>query len=574
MPSSPATRNEPPNLPRMLAQASTLQRQGKIVEAERLYLAVLAIVPDNADALHSMGNLKLARGEPGEALRLIAAAMAARAPTPRTLFDLGLAFNALNQHQKALDSFDLAIQLQPDFFEAHGNRGAMLAALGQHGDAIESYRKALAIRPDFADAHCNLGSALTQLQRYDEALTSFDRALALRADYPDALYNRGNALKPLQRYEEALASYDRAIALQPNHADAHNNRGQVLRELERYDEALASYDRALALRPRHVMAHCNAAALRLLTGDFERGWAHYEWRWLKKSVIPAQRNFSQPAWTGRDPVDGKTILIHSEQGLGDTIQFCRYVPLIAARGAQVIFEVQKPLQTLMASLGGAAQVVPKGGPLPAFDLHCPLVSLPLAFGTRLETVPSTTGYLSAPAQHAMAWQSRLQVQSRPRIGLVWSGNPGHERDRERSIGLRTFVPLLDALGDEVTFVSLQKDIRADDNAILKKRADILDYGNALEDFSDTAALISQLDLVISVDTSVAHLAGALGKPVWILLTYFPDWRWLLGRDDSPWYPTARLFRQDKSRTWDGVMARVRQALQRDMTATRSPRRPH
>jgi tetratricopeptide (TPR) repeat protein len=373
----------------------------------------------------------------------------------------------------------------------------------------------------------------------------------------------------LQRYEEALASYDRAITLWPDHADAHNNRGQVLRELERYDEALASYDRALALRPKHVMAHCNAAALRLLTGDFERGWAHSEWRWLKKSVMPTQRNFSQPAWNGRDPIAGKTILIHSEQGLGDTIQFCRYVPLLAARGAQVIFEVQKPLQTLMASLGGAAQVVPKGGPLPACDLHCPLVSLPLAFGTRLETIPSATGYLSAPAQHVTTWQSRLEGKPHPRIGLVWSGNPGHERDRERSIGLRTFVPLLDAFGDDVTFFSLQKDVRAADDALLKERADILDYGNALEDFSDTAALISHLDLVISVDTSIAHLAGALGKPAWILLTYFPDWRWLLGRDDSPWYPTARLFRQDESRAWDGVMARVRHALQGDIMTGRA-----
>src|SRR6187551_2388266 len=491
----------------------------------------------------------------------IGAATASRAPTPREFFDLGLAFNALKQHQKALESFDLAIQLQPDFFEAHSNRGAMLAALGRHEDAIESYRKALTIRPDFADAHCNLASALTQLRRYDEALASLDRALALRADYPDALYNRGNALKPLQRYEEALASYDRAMALQPNHADTHNNRGQVLRELERYDEALASYDRALALRPKHVMAHCNAAALRLLTGDFERGWSHYEWRWLKKSVIPTKRNFSQPAWNGRDPIAGKTILIHSEQGLGDTIQFCRYVPLVAARGAQVIFEVQKPLQSLMASLSGAAQVVvPKGGSLPAFDFHRPLVSLPLAFGTRLETIPSTTGYLSAPAQHVTTWQSRLEGKPRPRIGLVWSGNPGHERDRERSIGLRALVPLLDSVGADVTFVSLQKDVRAEDAALLRDRADILDYGDSLEDFSDTAALISQLDLVISVDTSVAHLAGALGKPVWILLTYFPDWRWLLRRDDSPWYPTARLFRQDASRTWDSAIARVRQAL--------------
>jgi hypothetical protein len=228
---------------------------------------------------------------------------------------------------------------------------------------------------------------------------------------------------------------------------------------------------------------------------------------------------------------------------------------------RVIFEVQKTLQTLMTSLGGGAQIVPKGSLLPAFDLHCPLVSLPLAFGTRLETIPSTTGYLSAPAQRMTMWQSRLQGQRHPRIGLVWSGNPGHERDRERSVGLREFLPLLDTLGAGPTFVSLQKDVRAEDAALLKGHADILDYGTALEDFSDTAALISQLDLVISVDTSVAHLAGALGKPVWILLTYFPDWRWLLGRDDSPWYPTARLFRQNESRTWKGVIARAREALQ-------------
>jgi hypothetical protein len=216
----------------------------------------------------------------------------------------------------------------------------------------------------------------------------------------------------------------------------------------------------------------------------------------------------------------------------------------------------------MAPLAGAGQVIAKGSPLPAFDLHCPLVSLPLAFGTRLKTIPSTTGYLAAPAEHAVAWQSRFDGKPRPRIGLVWSGNPGHERDGERSIGLRAFVPLLDAFRADVTFVSLQKDVRADDAALLKERADILDCGNALEDFSDTAALMSQVDLIISVDTSVAHLAGAIGKPVWILLTYFPDWRWLLGRDDSPWYPSARLFRQDKSRAWDGVIPRIAQALRK------------
>src|SRR5689334_17528711 len=374
---------------------------------------------DNADTLHARGALKLARGEPGEALRLISAAMASGTPTPRMLFDLGLAFNALRQHQRALDSFDIAIQLQPDFFEAHGNRGAMLAALGRDDDAIDSYRKAITIRSDFADAHCNLGSALTKLQRHDEALASLDRALALRPDYPDALYNRGNVLKQLLRYEEALVSYDRAIALRHNHADAHNNRGQVLREMERYDEAVASYDCALTLQPEHVMAHCNAAALRLLTGDFDRGWVHYEWRWRKKSVMVTHRNFTQPVWRG-GPITGKTILIHSEQGLGDTIQFCRYVPFVTTRGARVTFEVQKTLQGVMAPVVGAGQLVARGSTLPAFDLHCPLVSLPLAFGTRLETIPSSAAYLAAPAQHATTWRSRLEGKPHPRIGLVWS----------------------------------------------------------------------------------------------------------------------------------------------------------
>jgi len=276
-------------------------------------------------------------------------------------------------------------------------------------------------------------------------------------------------------------------------------------------------------------------------------------------VMVTHRNFTQPVWRG-GPITGKTILIHSEQGLGDTIQFCRYVPFVTTRGARVTFEVQKTLQGVMAPVVGAGQLVARGSTLPAFDLHCPLVSLPLAFGTRLETIPSSAAYLAAPAQHATTWRSRLEGKPHPRIGLVWSGNPGHERDNERSIDLREFLPLLDDLGDEITFVSLQKDVRTEDAALLKARGDVLDYGGALEDFSDTAALISQLDLIISVDTSVAHLAGALGKPVWILLTYFPDWRWLLGRDDSPWYPTARLFRQDSSRTWGGVIARVRRAL--------------
>jgi hypothetical protein len=271
----------------------------------------------------------------------------------------------------------------------------------------------------------------------------------------------------------------------------------------------------------------------------------------------ARRNFPQPLWLGAEEISGKTILLHSEQGFGDTIQFCRYVPLVAARGARVVLDVQKPLQPLMGSLAGAPQIISTGDPLPDFDLHCPLLSLPLAFKTQLETIPSGAPYLLAPSQAVMNWDARLGANRRPRIGLAWSGNAAHERDRDRSMSLRAFLSILD-IG--ATFVSLQKDVRADDATVLDERGEILQFGDQPGDFSDTAALVSQLDLVISVDTSVAHLAGALGKPVWVLLSYIPEWRWLLDRADSPWYPTARLFRQDHTRTWDAVIIRVREAL--------------
>jgi tetratricopeptide (TPR) repeat protein len=509
-------------LAQTLNRAVSAYKAGKLADAEQLCKQIISAKRDHFDALHILAIVEAALGKS----------------------DLALA------------SYDRALALQPDHADALNNRGNTLRALNRFDEALESYDRALALRPNYAEALSNRGSTLEEVNRLDEALASYDRALALRPDFADALYNRGNTLLALKRYDEALASYDRAIALRPGYADAHNNRGQVLKELMRHDEALASYERVLALRPQNIMAHCNAASLRLLTGDFSRGWADYEWRWMKESVVLANRIFPQPLWLGGDAIAGKTILLHSEQGLGDTIQFCRYVPLVAARGAQVIFEVQKSLHPLMTDLAGAAQVIAKGSPLPEFDIHCPLLSLPLVFKTRLETVPSANAYLSAPAQHSMNWQTRLGAKRRPRIGLAWSGNAGHERDRERSIGLRALLPLLDV---EATFVSLQKEVRAEDVIVLKERGDILHVGDEFRDFSDTAALMSQLDLVIAVDTSVAHLAGALGKPVWIMLTHIPDWRWLLDRNDSPWYPTARLFRQNDTRAWDGVITRVHEA---------------
>jgi tetratricopeptide (TPR) repeat protein len=505
------------------SRAISAYKAGRLGDAEQLCQQILSAQPGHFDAAHVLAVVQASRG----------------------------------RNELALASYDRALVLRSEQADVLNNRGNTLLALGRVEEAIASYDRALVARPNFLEAYCNRGSAFEKLQRWGEALASYDRALTLRRHYAEALYNRGNVKKSLERYSDALADYDSALALRPQYADAHNNRGQVLKELLRYDQALASYDAALAIQPQHIMARCNASAVRLLMGDFDRGWADYEWRWKKPSVVRTNRNFRQPLWLGGEQIAGKTILLHSEQGLGDTIQFSRYVPLVAARGANVIFEVQKALLSLMADFAGAAQVIARGGPLPDFDVHCPLMSLPLAFGTRPGTIPAVPACLRAPAERLTKWETRLASTGRPRIGLAWSGNPGHERDRERSIPLRALLPLLDA---GATVISLQKDVRPDDAAVLDERGDILDAGGEFADFSDTAAVISQLDLVITVDTSVAHLAGAMGTPVWVLLTHMPDFRWLLDRDDSPWYPSARLFRQDDNRSWDSVIARVRAAL--------------
>jgi Tetratricopeptide repeat/Glycosyltransferase family 9 (heptosyltransferase) len=346
------------------------------------------------------------------------------------------------------------------------------------------------------------------------------------------------------------------LAVKVDYAEAFNNRGVALQEQKRLDEALTSYDQAIVLKPDYADAHWNFSLLRLLTGDFERGWAESEWRWKNASLDLSERTFSQPLWIGAEAIDGKTLLLHHEQGLGDAIQFCRYVPLVAARGARVVLEVDRPLRQLMSGLAGVSHCLCKGEALPNFDMHCPLLSLPLAFGTLLETIPSTTPYLSVPAP-VQDWEAKLGPKDRLRVGLVWSGNPRHRDDIKRSIELNALSSLFDVAA---TFVSLQKELRAGDAALLRERSDIISLGQSFENFADTAALISCLDLVISVDTSVAHLAGALGRPVWILLPFVPDWRWLLDRDDSPWYPTARLFRQTNTRDWHSVVDHVRTAL--------------
>ncbi len=420
-------------------------------------------------------------------------------------------------------------------------------------EALASYDRAFAVQPDYAEALFNRGNTLQELKRLDEAVASYDRALTMRPDYAEAFNNRGNALKELKRLGEALASYDRALAVRPDYAEGLNNRGVALQELKRLEEAMASYDCALTVQPAYAEAHWNKSLLQLLTGDLDAGWREYEWRWKTESLGLFKREFAQPLWLGENGIEGKTILLHSEQGFGDTIQFCRYVPLVARRGARVLIQAPASLQGLMASFADVAQVISAKGKLPQFDLQCPLLSLPLAFGTKIESIPANVPYLTVPLESKKNWNITRELKRRITIGLIWAGRSTHKKDHNRSINLRSLLKLLDV---NALFVSLQKDVSPEDAAVLKERIDLVHLGDKLKTFSETAAVISNLDLVISVDTSVAHLAGALAKPVWVLLPFIPDWRWLLDREDSPWYPTARLFRQNIPGDWSSVISRV------------------
>jgi hypothetical protein len=405
---------------------------------------------------------------------------------------------------------------------------------------------------------------LHSLQRFEESLADNLRAHALDPSDADVCNRIGDFMQLRARYDEALPWFDRALALREDFVEALLNRAFSLRHLRRFSEAFASYDRVKAIDPDNVIADWNLANLHLLTGNFETGWAQREVRWKMPMFTGHYPKFSQPMWQGDEPVDGKIILVQFDQGFGDTIQFARYLPMLAARGARVLLVIEDALYPLLSGMPGVSECFPRSAAnnLPPFDMHCPMMRLPLAFGTRLDTIPAKIPYLPAPASDRVrVWQDRLEDQLGPhdrlRVGLVWSGSLGHKNDHNRSSSLRAFSAMLDL---DAAFVSLQKDPRPDDKLVLAERGEVVDLTAHLTDFMETAALISCLDLVITVDTSVAHLAGALGCPTWILLPYLPDWRWLLDRDDSPWYPTVRLFRQQESRDYAPVIDRMRAEL--------------
>ncbi|HZP69177.1 MAG TPA: tetratricopeptide repeat protein [Pseudolabrys sp.] len=554
-----AVQPRPFNIAQLLQEAVTLHRQGRLREAEKLYTRALKAAPDNFDALHLLGLVKAQSGRMGEAYRLMSSALKINPDVPDVLVNFANVLHGLNRDDEALVYLDKALELRPGDPDALLYRGNALNVLRRYVDALPCFDAVLTHNPAHRDALLNRGVARAALGRYEHALADFDTVLSRAPDDADALYNRGTTLIELGRPAEALLAFDKAVAISPRHVRAWINRGRALQALNRHEEAVASFDKAIAIDKNCADAHFNAALSLLTLENLRRGFTEYEWRWARTGMTDTQRGHRGRLWLGEFPLDRRTILLSAEQGLGDTIQFVRYAPLLAQAGANVILEVQPELKTLLSSVTGVASCHARGETLPPFDVYCPLGSLPLALKSESSSIPATIPYLRADDAHIAKWQPALAALSGMRVALAWAGHPRHVNDRNRSIDLKLLEPLLACEG--ISFVSIQREPRDGDAAKLAQ-AGVADLGPRLTDMADTAAILMLVDLTISVDTSVVHLAGALGREAWVMLPFSPDWRWTLANEHSSWYPQVRLFRQRTPGDWPNVIAGLRDALRR------------
>ena len=575
----------------LIQLAFSHHNKGEIPQAQALYEKILQIQSEHFDALQLLGAIVAQTPDKEKALELISHALEIDQSNPVVFnnhgnvlnelkrydeaiqayqraisirpdytlahFNLAGVYKTLKQFDQALALYNQVIKLDPDYIDAYVNRGSVLKELNQLEKALEDYDRSISLKPGQPLFHSNKGAALHGLNRLTEALASYDEAIALKPDFAEVLLNRGVVLNDLRQHELARDSYERAIAINPNISEAHSNLGVLLQELGHHLPALASYDRAIELKPDSVEAHWNKALTLLLLGDFENGWPLYEYRWSRAVPSSPIRGFKQPLWLGQESLQGKTILLYGEQGFGDTLQFCRYAKLVAQLGGRVVLEVPRSLVSLLEKLEGVSEIVANGSQLPAFDFQCPMMSLPYAFKTNQNTIPSPGSYLKSDHLKVTRWKALLGEQTKPRIGIVWSGSTAHKNDFNRSLSLDALLPYLPR---EFQYVSLQKEIRDSDRAVLKSNPQILDFSSSIQDFTDTAALVQCMDLVISVDTSVAHLSAALGKQTWIFLSFIKDWRWMLDRSDSPWYDAVKLYRQDKIGDWTSVFAQLQSDL--------------
>jgi len=532
-------------------------QRGEFRKAERILLQIAAREPRNFNANHLLGIVSTELNKLEQAEKFFKTSLFINARHPPLYKDYGTFLTRAKQFEKAIEQFNIALRLHPNFALVYSDRGTALEKLNKLDEAIADYNRAIALAPKIFGFYNNRGNAFLRKKQFSEALSDFKRAIELNPNFAGAYCGQGNVLTDLKRYEEALAAYDKALSLKPDLENAWLGRGNVFAGLKRYDDAFAAYDKAVALEPACAQAHYSEGLLRLSLGEMETGWRKCEHRWQTQQFRARKRNFFQPLWLGDSDIKDKTILLYAEQGLGDALLACRYVPKVAALGAKVILEVQSALKSLLCGLEGVSMLIGRGEAIPHFDVHCPLMSLPLAFKTTIETIPSVAPYVTVPQYAIEKWCPKLSTQ-KLKVGIAWAGNPDFEGDRDRSILLENILPV--ARIDGIKYFSLQKDLRHGDDELLNANPDIVRIDKEIKDFEDTAAIIMSLDLVISSDTSIVNLAGALGRPVWVLLPFISDWRWLLDRDDSPWYPTARLFRQAKVNDWTTVVDDVCTAL--------------
>jgi len=573
----------------LLVKAQKMYHAGHFSEALGVSEEALGHQPEQVDALNMAAVSALQIGDLGRALEYLDKAIVSNPSHPQAYLNLGVILEQNGRTEEAANAYRASLEADPDQILARLNLGNALAQLGHNQAAIESCDLVLAQEPANTDALNNKGMALKAAGRIEDAETTLREAVRVAPNSDQSWLNLGLVLRLGAKPEEALTAYERALEINPtsikalnnlavlhrwegrlNEAEAicqgvlktHsnvvevlNNLGDILQAQGRVDEARTMFERVLEIDPAHPEGHHNLAVLLLLRGDFEAGWQHYEWRWLAKEFPSERRNFSQPLWMGEE-LTGKTILLYVEQGLGDALQFVRYAPLVHARGGRVVVECPASLKRLFETVEGIDRVIARGGDLGAFDLQCPFLSLPGLLSPRAEDIPATVPYLFGPDEELERWRARLEGVDGFKVGLVWAGSPHHTNDRERSITLDTLTPLSEVPG--CAFINLQ--IGPSTAQLADVSWPVVDLTQDVGDYADTAALVGALDLVITVDTSVAHVAGALGKPVWVLLPHAPDWRWQLEREDSPWYPSMKLYRQPLRRDWQSVLQRVKSDL--------------
>lgn len=540
--------------------AQACDQAGLPTQAIQAYGRALALKPDYFEACYNLGCAHLNAKEYIAAVRYLSRATRMRKVCPEVYNNLGQAHEGLKEGDLAEQCYAKAYAMDPSMLAACFNLAQRMKAKGRLDDAARLYKDAIARHPDSASAINNLGNILRDLQRYDEAVACYRQVVALEPDLAEGHYNLGSTLRLHERFEEAIIHLHRAVQLRPDYADAWNNLALTFKNIGDLDRALSCFNRALSINPDLAVAHWNRSFVHLLKEEFLEGWADFEWRFRmpqRPSIYPFQ--LEGALWSGQTSHDA-TILVHDEQGVGDTFQFVRYLPQVKSRCHRVILETRAELVALLAHQSGADQIIVRssdGKPAVAYDYYVPLMSLPGIFHTTTETIPFGEPYIVADSRNAQQWRAKLPA-SNLKVGLVWSGRPQHTNDRNRSCRLNDLRPLLEI--PNVLFVGLQKGAAAEQAANLPAGIHFVNLGEDLKDFNDTAGLLAHLDLLIGVDTAVIHLAGAMGKPTWVMIPFIPDWRWAMHREDSRWYPSLRLFRQQRPKDWAGVVERMRREL--------------